>query len=224
MSGTGSGDLNVDGNLYVIGNATIQGTLTGYQKDIKDINAAELGFNRTTNGPAYIDFHTINDEKDYDARIIASGGTSSAGGGTLTYNAAEHIFWGQVKSPSSGDYLITPTFTLTAPTVTASSGTFTTVSSYAKHLTIGKMMFYSGTVYIGNAGTATGTLRVQIPTGTAANMGGARWVGSGYASSNKTCFVTLLPTQNYLEILRYDGATAIGTPVSVSFSIMYELA
>ena len=115
-------------------------------------------------------------------------------------------------------------FVESTPTVTATSGTFTTVSSYGRYLTIGKMRFYSGTLYIANAGTATGTLRVPIPTGTPASMGGSRWVGTGYVSPSKSCVVHLLPTQNYLEILRYDGATAIASGVSVGFSIMYEIA
>ena len=115
-------------------------------------------------------------------------------------------------------------FVESTPTVTASSGTFTTVSSYGRYLTIGKMRFYSGTVYIANAGSATGTLRVPIPTGTAASMGGARWVGSGFVSTSKSCFVTLLPTETYLEILSYDGATAIASGASIAFSITYEIS
>ena len=123
-----------------------------------------------------------------------------------------------------GTYIPLTNFVESTPTVTASSGTFTTVSCYARYLTIGKMRFYSGTVYIANAGSATGTLRVPIPTGTPAIMGGGKWVGSGFVGTNKSCFVTLLPTETYLEILSYDGATAIASGVSVAFSITYEIS
>ena len=82
----------------------------------------------------------------------------------------------------------------------------------------------SGLVYIGNAGTASGTIYVPIPTGTPENMAGGRWGGSGYTSTNKSCFVTLLPTNTYLEILKYDGITATQTGVTVAFSINYEPA
>ena len=121
-------------------------------------------------------------------------------------------------------FLQMPTFSTTTPTITASSGTFTTVSCYARAISIGKLRIFSGLVYITTAGTATGTIRVPIPSGTPASMGGGKWTGSGWASTNKSCFVTLLPTSTYLEILRYDGTTVITSGLAVSFSIMYELA
>lgn len=121
-------------------------------------------------------------------------------------------------------FLQMPTFSTTTPTITASSGTFTTVSCYARTITIGKLRIFSGLVHIITAGTATGTIRVPIPSGTPASMGGGKWNGAGFASTNKSCYVTLLPTNTYLEILRYDGTTVITSGLAVSFSIMYGLA
>lgn len=121
-------------------------------------------------------------------------------------------------------FLQVPTFSTTAPTPTASSGTFTTVSCNVKAITIGKLRIISGLVYIGNAGTASGTLRVPYPSGAPASIGGGRWAGAGYSTANVNCIVSLLPSNDYLEILKYDGTTAIGTGASISFSISYELS
>ena len=54
---------------------TMAGTLTNTG------NAIELG--PTAAGPAYIDFHSSGNATDYDARVIATGGTAAAGNGTL---------------------------------------------------------------------------------------------------------------------------------------------
>jgi hypothetical protein len=47
----------------------------------------ELGASGSTNTP-FVDFHSSSSATDYDARLIASGGTSSNGAGTLTIEAA----------------------------------------------------------------------------------------------------------------------------------------
>jgi len=75
-----------------------------YQQRLDVIHSLELGYNRTSDGFAYIDLHTKTDKKDYDARILASGGTSSIGGATLTYYAASHNFDGQIKDESGNNY------------------------------------------------------------------------------------------------------------------------
>lgn len=48
----------------------------------------ELGSNIAGSAP-YIDFHSNNDTASYDSRIIATGGTNTAGGGTLTLIASQ---------------------------------------------------------------------------------------------------------------------------------------
>jgi len=59
----------------------------------------ELGSADTTASTPYIDFHSGTTVTDYDSRIIASGGTSSAGDGSLSYVAnGGHTFQGQVDT------------------------------------------------------------------------------------------------------------------------------
>jgi hypothetical protein len=79
---------------------------TYYQQNMLDVDAAEIGYNRTTDGPALIDFHTINDKKDYDVRIVASGGDTVVGNAQLDYYAKQHVFTGQVKNGAGINYLL----------------------------------------------------------------------------------------------------------------------
>ena len=102
------------------------------------INAAfELGAQGFATTPV-IDFHSGATLVDYDSRIMASGGTGSVGGGTLTYTAAVHAF--NTRPTFAGNtpwdsgnltianyaLLASPTFTGTPSAPTAADGTKTT--------------------------------------------------------------------------------------------------
>jgi len=121
-------------------------------------------------------------------------------------------------------YLQTPSAVTSTPTPTASSGTLETVSTACRTTTFGKIRVYSGLVYIEDKGTADGTLRVPIPSGTPQSLGGGEWAGFGHNhNQDKACDVSLSPSNSYLEILLYDGTTAIASGVSASFTIVYEI-
>lgn len=70
-------------NLSVSGSSTLASSIsmTGANQGL------ELGPPGTTNTP-FIDFHSGASSTDYDARIIASGGTAGAGGGSLEFTCA----------------------------------------------------------------------------------------------------------------------------------------
>ena len=110
-------------------------------------------------------------------------------------------------------------------TVTASSGTFTTVSGGHRYFTLhGKTRVLQGLVYITNKGTAAGNLRVTIPSGAPAAFFGGLWSGWG-RSSIGAVVVTLAGGGSYVDILLYDNSTTvIADGVSVSYGIIYELA
>ena len=68
---------------------------TYFQQNLADYTAIELGYNMPADSPAGIDFHTIADKKNYDARILASGGLAGSGNegkANLDYIAATHTF------------------------------------------------------------------------------------------------------------------------------------
>lgn len=56
----------------------------------------ELGSLTASNTP-YLDFHSSGNNIDYDARILASGGSASSGQGTITFTAANCDFSGIVR-------------------------------------------------------------------------------------------------------------------------------
>ena len=111
------------------------------------------------------------------------------------------------------------------PTVTASSGTFTSVSGGHRYFTLhGKTRVLQGLVYITTKGTAAGTLRVTIPSGAPAAFFGGLWSGWG-RSSIGAVVVTLAGGGSYMDILLYDNSTTvIADGVSISYGIIYELA
>lgn len=110
------------------------------------------------------------------------------------------------------------------PTVTASSGTFTTVSAGNYYFTLhGKTRVLQGLIYIGTKGTANGTIYVTIPSGAAAAFFGGGWPVSGRGSAGGINAL-LNVTESRIEILKYDNTTAIADGASISYSVIYKLA
>ena len=64
----------------------------------------EIGGLGRSNTP-YVDFHSGSTATDYDARIVASGGNGTNGGGVLDYAAATHNFSGDIVTPTN---ILTP--------------------------------------------------------------------------------------------------------------------
>jgi len=109
-------------------------------------------------------------------------------------------------------------------TVTASSGTFTTVSGGHRYFTLhGKTRVLQGLVYIGTKGTAGGIIYVTIPSGAAAAFMGGSWPVSG-RSSGGGINALLNVTESRIEILKYDNTTLIADGAAISYSVIYELA
>ena len=109
-------------------------------------------------------------------------------------------------------------------TVTASSGTFTTVSGGHRYFTLhGKTRVLEGLVYITTKGTANGTVYVTIPSGAAAAFMGGSWPVSGWCSGGGINAI-LNVTESRIEILKYDNTTVIADGIIISYSVIYELA
>jgi hypothetical protein len=95
-AGTVLSSLNSSGQLSVASLAS-NGTIP-----IGASNTAatglELGNSTGTATTPFIDFHSGATAVDFDARILASGGTGTSGGGTLSYAAATHSFTGNITT------------------------------------------------------------------------------------------------------------------------------
>lgn len=97
-------------------------------------------------------------------------------------------------------------WTVTSPTVTASSGTFTTVSCSLRYKLIGKTAIFTATVTITNAGTASGNILFNMPfTPTVTHAGGGKEV----ATLGHQCNWQITSAQ--MIIAKYDNTSIIAT-------------
>lgn len=113
-------------------------------------------------------------------------------------------------------------WTAWAPTITAETGTFTTVSGAGRYLSAGKLTIFSLTITITNAGTASGGVRFPLPvTAQAAGLylGGGR---ENAATGVQLQAYTNSTTQG--SIYRYDGATVIASARTLIVNGTYEAA
>lgn len=90
------------------------------------------------------------------------------------------------------------------PTVTATTGTFTSVSATGAYKTIGRTMFIRFTVTITTIGTAAGRMLVTLPSGSFA-AAGAGFAGGFNNTSNLICGGT-----NFDDITKFSLVTAAG--------------
>lgn len=107
------------------------------------------------------------------------------------------------------------------PTVTAESGTFTTVSGAGRYAQIGKTIVWEATITITTVGSATFGVKFTLPVtaqNATAHIGYGRSVASGAALQ-----VRLNATTN-ATILRYDDASPIGAGAVLRINGTYEAA
>jgi hypothetical protein len=112
-------------------------------------------------------------------------------------------------------------WTAYTPTVTASSGTFTTVSATGRNLIIGKLMLVEMKITITTIGSAAGTLIATLPTGISAFP----FACSAYESA-VTGFAVggfVVASQGTLNMVKYDGTTIIGAGRTVNVTLTAEI-
>jgi len=95
------------------------------------------------------------------------------------------------------------------PTVSAASGTFTTVSASGFYTKIGRTISFSMSIVITDAGTATGNITATLPF--AATSINAIASGREIAATGSGCQGTIVSGFGNCFIQRYDNASIIGT-------------
>ena len=106
----------------------------------------------------------------------------------------------------------------TTPTVTASSGTFTSVSCALSYIKICRAVLITCRVTITTSGTATGQVLVPLPF-TSASVGSANGVEGQATGLSIVAFITSGSTT--ANIVKYDGGTIIGSGRTLYFSGQY---
>lgn len=128
----------------------------------------------------------------------------------------------QFLSVSGGVPSWAGTYTSFTPTITAGSGTFTTVSASSRYLVIGKMCHWIGRVTITTVGTASGAVVLTLPV----TRGGALNV-VGYAEETAavgfSAFI-FINDPSGASILKGDYTSVIGAGRGIDFNITYEVA
>lgn len=106
------------------------------------------------------------------------------------------------------------------PTVTASSGTFTTVSGSGRYIQYGKTLLWSCTVTITTVGTAAGDVRLTLPVNAAA---ASAYIGNGRENTTTGAALQVFTTSaSVASVNRYDNTSAIGASRTLLLSGTYE--
>jgi hypothetical protein len=106
------------------------------------------------------------------------------------------------------------------PTITAASGTFTTVSGAGRYIQYGKTVVWSATITITTAGTAAGAVLFTLPVNAQAALG---YIGDGRETTSTGAALqvfTVAATTG--RAIRYDDTTAIGSGRTLLLSGAYE--
>jgi len=158
----------------------------------------------TANGFAVYNGTTGKLVKDHAATIalasevtgtlpVANGGTNNTGGAWTTF----------------------------APTPTAGSGTFTTVSAAGSYLNIGKLVMFCLTITITDAGTAASYISVALPTGSPAR---GAMIAVGETNNTGLSGTGRISTGSAnMLITKYDAGTLIATNNILFMSGLYEI-
>jgi hypothetical protein len=85
-------------------------------------NSIELGYTGGSATTPFIDFHSGATAVDYDARIIASGGTGANAGATLSFYAATHGFFGNMFTTGNFETTLLATKEYVGTNATALTG------------------------------------------------------------------------------------------------------
>lgn len=124
------------------------------------------------------------------------------------------LYNGDVKVAGSGSDVGTPVeYT---PTVTAGSGTFTTVSATGQYIQVGKQVTVFFTVVITTAGTASLALSVSLPFTPSINCSGVARDGSA-----NMCSVQAFAGSDNAAIWKYDHYTIIGSGKTIYGTLTY---
>lgn len=107
------------------------------------------------------------------------------------------------------------------PTVTSSSGSFTTVSATGIYTLVGRTVLLNGRISITDAGTASGTLSITLPFTNASYDA----VGSGfeYATTGFAAGVRLPAASSSALVLQVDNSSVIATGRQISYAISYTV-
>lgn len=192
-------------------------------------NSIELGSTTNFSTP-FIDFHSGATATDFDARIIASGGTGTSGNGTLSFNSASSTFVGSLVVSSSTASTSTTTGAMTVTGGVGVQGNqyiggFSSLGGDANHpaIKIKKLIGTTASTQGGVASIAHGlttTKIIHISAAVAQNAG--QLMCNGFQALNGYQFDV---ADNGTSIIIYNHPTNSGNILSkpVVITIIYTI-
>ena len=140
------------------------------------------------------------------------------GYGLLCYHNGTHVYGvGEAFAPQTG--VTAGAWTSYTPTISAGSGSFTSVSATIRYRIVGKACYIAGTVTITTNGTAAGYIRLTVPFTPIAAQAGAGRIQE--TSQTVTLGINTEPAA-YLHL--YDGTYPGATGRHIDFNAVILLA
>lgn len=116
-------------------------------------------------------------------------------------------------------------WTAWTPTVTAESGTFTTVSGAGRYIAAGKLITFSASITITTVGTAASSVKFTLPV---AALAVNTYIGGGRENTTTGAQLQVWNTPGSgtgaAYIIRYDNASAIAAGRTLIVAGTYEAA
>lgn len=112
-------------------------------------------------------------------------------------------------------------WTTYTPTVTAASGTFTTVSATGRYKQMGKTIQTQIKITITTVGTASGGISVTLPFTSAHDF---VFAGRETSATGNVVAAHVAPSTNQMFVVRYDNASIIGAGRDIVLSGAFEIA
>lgn len=165
----------------------------------------DIGSTAAANTPFH-DFHSSGYPRDYDGRIIGSGGSATADGkGTLDYIALLHRFTGLVTADDlnvAGTGSLAAAWAATTPAVISATGTLGTATGAVRARKLGRTVFFTAEAFISANGSGAGTVNITLPYATAAN---AAFGGRDFYNG-KAVVGIMVANSTTLNFSLYDGS------------------
>jgi hypothetical protein len=160
---------------------------------------------------------------DSSGRLLVGTSTATANGGVLELSGGI-TFPATAVAASNANTLDDYEEGTWSPTVTAGSGSFTTVSTSGRYVKIGKTCLIACQINIGNAGTAAGAITVTNPPFNAA----ANDFFCGAVADRQTTLAqggyAKFQSSTSFSVVKYDGTTFIASGNQLIVTIYIETA
>ena len=140
--------------------------------------------------------------------------------GAISLTSATYLT-GQLPVANGGTGDSGTAWTAYTPTITANSGSFTTVSATGTYKTLGKTCWFTTAITITTAGTAGGFMGVSLPV----TQVGATLAAYGMEMNSTGYMVKgYIPASGVMQVTKYDNATIIGSGYLIRLTGTYETA